>query len=277
MVDNVAKNTFWTTEDGTHWELTKDYDNDTADGVDNSGHLVFDYGVEIMYNDESYADIFNARPSAWLHFAHGLTTLREKMYQDLEKIGAWKAETYLNLFENWQNAIPEICWIEDFNRKYFRPSNVYGDTSYLKRLANGKKTHQRKQYEIYQEQYMNSEYKTSAGEGSLIQWRSKQPEGASSEDGKYTIEGSVKMYADGYFVAAIASGAGEASAINIHIRGKKGETIHFSKTQATNFNDATCYVYSPNLYSEFTGVESLYPLYFTAIAANKLRLFSLDP
>jgi hypothetical protein len=35
MVDNVSKNTFWSTEDGFHWNLTKNYDNDTSDGNDN--------------------------------------------------------------------------------------------------------------------------------------------------------------------------------------------------------------------------------------------------
>jgi hypothetical protein len=80
LVDNVAKNTFWNTEDGIHWDLTKDYDNDTSDGVNNDGELVFDYGIEVMDNTISGAAIFNARPSAWLHFAHGLLPLREKMY-----------------------------------------------------------------------------------------------------------------------------------------------------------------------------------------------------
>jgi hypothetical protein len=41
-------------------------------------------------------------------------------------------------------------------------------------------------------------------------------------NGEYKIEGKVKMYADGYFTAAIASGAGEPDAVNIHQRGKKG-------------------------------------------------------
>ena len=177
--------------------------------------------------------------------------------------------------------MPEICWIEDFNRKYFRPNNIYGDNGYLKRLANGKKTHQRKQFETYHEQYMNSEYKTSAGEGSLIQWRSGQPESAKIESGpnagKYEIKAKVKMYADGYFTAAIASGAGEEAAINIHIRGKKGQEIPFSKVQESNFNDATCYVYSPILYQEFTNIETLYPEYFSAPAATKLRKLSLIP
>ena len=34
MTDNVAKNTFWSTDDGVHWELSKDYDNDTSLGND---------------------------------------------------------------------------------------------------------------------------------------------------------------------------------------------------------------------------------------------------
>jgi hypothetical protein len=44
MVDNVAKNTFWNTEDGIHWDLTKNYDNDTSDGTNNNGYLAFNYG-----------------------------------------------------------------------------------------------------------------------------------------------------------------------------------------------------------------------------------------
>lgn len=279
MVDNVAKNTFWNTEDGIHWELTKNYDNDTADGVNNNGVLVFNYGAEIMDNDSKGKAIFNARDSAWLNFVDGLTILRETMYQKLTT--AWKASPYLQKFEKWQNVIPEICWIEDFYRKYFRPKEIYNDLNYLPRLANGKKTHQRKQYETYQEQYMNSEYKVNTGEGNLIDWRSEQPVDSGviidEDTGKqeFTIGATVKMYADGYITAAIASGAGEASAVNVHIRAKKGEIIPFSKTQNSPFNNATGYLYSPALYSEFTGIENLYPDYVAAGAGTKLRKISL--
>lgn len=279
MVDNVAKNTFWNTEDGIHWELTKNYDNDTADGVNNNGVLAFNYGTEIMDNDNIGKAIFNARDSAWLNFVDGLIILREKMYQKLTT--AWEASSYLQKFEKWQNVIPEICWIEDFYRKYFRPKEIYNDSNYLPRLANGKKTHQRKQYETYQEQYMNSEYKVNTGKGNLIDWRSEQPVDSGiiidEDTGKkeFTIGATVKMYADGYITAAIASGAGEAAAVNIHIRAKKGEVIPFSKTQNSPFNNATGYLYSPALYSEFMGIENLYPDYVAAGAGTKLRKISL--
>lgn len=278
MVDNVAKNTFWNTEDGIHWELTKNYDNDTADGVNNSGHLVFNYGTEIMDDDNKGKAIFNARNSAWLNFVDGLIILRETMYQKLTT--AWKAMPYLQKFEKWQNIIPEICWIEDFYRKYFRPKEIYNDSNYLLRLADGKKTHQRKQYETYQEQYMNSEYKVNTGEGSLIDWRSEQPVDSgvineNTETKEFTIGATVKMYADGYITAAIASGAGEAAAVNVHIRAKKGDIKSFTKTQSSPFSNATGYLYSPTLYSEFTGIENLYPDYVAAGAGTKLRKISL--
>jgi hypothetical protein len=34
MTDNVAKNTFWSSDDLVHWEPSKDYDNDTSLGND---------------------------------------------------------------------------------------------------------------------------------------------------------------------------------------------------------------------------------------------------
>jgi hypothetical protein len=77
MVDNVAKNTFWSTEDLIHWDLTKDYDNDTADGNNNSGNLVYSYGIEIgdneVTNKGETVSIFNAPDSVWLNFIKELS------------------------------------------------------------------------------------------------------------------------------------------------------------------------------------------------------------
>ena len=58
MVDNVAKNTFWNTEDGIHWELTKDYDNDTSLGLNNYGKQVHRYGLEDTDVDSSGEEVF---------------------------------------------------------------------------------------------------------------------------------------------------------------------------------------------------------------------------
>lgn len=277
MLDNVAKNTFWNTEDGIHWELTKNYDNDTADGINNSGHLALDYGVEALDYEELDGNktyYFNAPFSAWFWFIGKLPdTVKEYFYGKLYERKAWDANSYINLFNQWQSCIPEACWIEDFNRKYYRPYTEYDDASYLKRLANGKKTHQRNQYEKYQEQYMNSKYKTDALEGANIQWRINQPQGEVDEDGKYSVKANFKMYASGYLNAAVGAGeGGTQTAVNVHKRGKKGQVIVFEHSQGnTNYGDGTNYIYSPNLYSEITEIEKLYPQYFEAANGNKIR------
>ena len=57
------------------------------------------------------------------------------------------------LFKEKQALIPERCWIEDYKRKYFRPYEVYKDTMFISMMEGGQKTHQRKQYETYQNIY----------------------------------------------------------------------------------------------------------------------------
>jgi hypothetical protein len=145
--------------------MIKDYDNDTSDGTDNSGFLTLTYGYEVLdhiNHDDSRNDnmVFNASSSVWLHFIEGLLDARTTMYKYLDNVmterdetsvhGAWKAQPYLDKFNAWQSCLPERVWIEDYYRKYLRPYEIYGTDNYLNRLAGGKKTHQRKQYEIYQ-------------------------------------------------------------------------------------------------------------------------------
>ena len=164
MVDNVAKNTFWSTEDLVHWDLTKDYDNDTSDGNNNSGYLVFTYGIENLDKDSAGADIFNASDSVWIQFIHGLPTVQEFLHKKLanymiNNAGAWDSEAYLAECRRHQNRIPERCWISDYFRKYIRPRRLgLDENTFLNRLEGGKKTHQRAQYENYQEFYLNSKY-----------------------------------------------------------------------------------------------------------------------
>lgn len=104
MVDNIAKNAFWSTEDLVHWDLTKNYDNDTSDGNDNSGYLTFTYGIEIydkkVKDDGSEGDaVFNAENSVWLAFINGLPEARSNLYKQLQTKGAWSASNYLKAFE----------------------------------------------------------------------------------------------------------------------------------------------------------------------------------
>jgi hypothetical protein len=156
MVDNVAKNTFWSSEDLEHWDLTKDYDNDTADGNNNTGHLAFSYGMETLdkvQKGDGAVNAFNASESAWLRLVHSLPEAQRALYQKITDTHpeAWSEREYLKEFEKHQNIIPEICWIENFFHHYIRPRRMGFDpeNNYIRRLEGGKKVHQRKQYETY--------------------------------------------------------------------------------------------------------------------------------
>lgn len=160
MVDNLAKNTFWSTEDLIHWDLTKNYDNDTADGNDNSGYLVYGYGHEIKDKKADGGYMFNGSESVWVNFIYHIKDVQDHLYAQLQNKGAWDATEYLKLFKSKQDLIPERCRIEDYFRKYIRPRRLGldGSNKYIQRLEGGVKTHQRKQYERYQGYYIDSKH-----------------------------------------------------------------------------------------------------------------------
>ena len=273
MVDNVAKNTFWATEDMKHWSMIKDYDNDTADGIDNNGKQTRTYGLELLDKlpgkDEM---VFNATDSVWLHFVDGLFEVRKAMYQALDGAdGPWAAKSYLKIFDEYQSAIPERCWIEDYYRKYRRPLEVYNDPDFDWRLAGGKKTHQRKQFEVYQEKYMSSEYQGITCLTNHIDIRGNDvPQGESSDQFVNKVI-KIKMYADCYVQAAFGSGQ------NPNI-GENGRGIRVKRNQEVdvvspiqNMNDATIYFYLAEYITSIKGLQSLVAKSVSFAQATRLR------
>lgn len=267
MVDNVAKNTFWSTDDCVHWDLTKDYDNDTADGNDNQGKLTLTYGYE-PGDTRNGVNVFNASQSVWLNFIMGLRSVCQHMYQalDAETGGAWSPTDYLNEFEEWQSAIPERCWIEDYYRKYIRPYEVFGSDGFMftEMLEGGKKTHQRAQYETYQNYYISSKYFGIDCAQSFFTLR------ANSQT-MLNHELPVEVYADCYLQAAFGSGTSNP---NFSRRVKRGEKAAIVSPVA-NVNDATIYFFLPQLYKsigdENGGNLGDYLLkQFSSAGANKL-------
>lgn len=270
LVDNVAKNTFWSTEDLIHWDLTKNYDNDTADGNDNSGLLSFTYGMEttdkINPDDPSSKYAFNATDSVWLGFVEGLKETRQKMYHKMistsyaENKNAWSSSDYLNKFEKFQNVIPERCWIYDYFRKYIRPCRLGLASTYLDRLEGGKKTHQRKQFETYQDYYIDSKYMAGDCTDNLIDIRANKGELFNADS---VID--VTHYIDCYEYASIG-GQGD------HARVKRGEKRSIPVGQMiSNANDATSYFYNAHLIQTLSGIASVYPQYVEVGRAKKLR------
>lgn len=267
MVDNVAKNTFWSSEDCQHWDLTKNYDNDTADGNDNSGYLTFTYGIEIFDKDEAGDDIYNASQSVWLNFIHGLGTAQKVLHKALEGKGAWSAKPYLDEFKKHQDVIPERCWIYDYFRKYIRPRRLgLDEDTYLNRLEGGKKTHQRTQYETYQEFYINSKYMagTIFTDGAAIDLRLNTNPQTGFWDTRNTFP--VSFYVDCYASCHLGGNINQSGRI------KRGNIYEFPVgTMVSNPHDATCYIYGANMLQTLQGLSEVYPNYANLSTAAKLR------
>lgn len=263
MVDNVAKNTFWSTEDGIHWDLTKNYDNDTADGNDNSGNLDYYYGLEIGDTTADGEQVFNAPGTVWLEFIKGLSKPREDLYGKLHSKGAWNVDSYLTLFKQFQSTIPERCWIYDYFRKYIRPRRLGLDEDiYLKRLEGGKKTHQRAQYETYQNIYQNSKYKTGIS-NTYIDLRLA----AGELDNEDVV--TMSSYIDCYVYAKIGGR-------DYHERNKRGNIAKIPVgAMIDSADDATCYIYYENMIQTLGNLAPLYPTYFNGGNATRLRSISI--
>ena len=177
MVDNRCKNTFWHygwtgeyDEDGNKirkFDLSWDYDNDTALGLNNYGKQVYRYGLEDIDVDENGEEVFREMDSTFFCRLRDLFASELKtMYNTLESSNAWHAESFLNQADEWQSEFPEELWRLDITRKYIRTYNSSfidgaGDAQFLVNMANGKMKYHRRQWERNQEKYMASKYQSS--------------------------------------------------------------------------------------------------------------------
>ena len=186
MVDNVAKNTFWSSlkeiggpndaEGYWIWDLSKNYDNDTSDGNNNNGLLVFDYGNE-AHDTREGTPVFNGHDTVWFVFASNLYEACRAMFVNREAVGAWNSINYHNYLLSEQRKVPERVWNECYWYDYLRTyeQSMGGDTNvqstWINFLDGGQKIHQRKHYETYEEIYDSSKYRGSFSHNQSITLR----------------------------------------------------------------------------------------------------------
>lgn len=250
LVDNRAKNTFWHTEDLIHWDICFDYDNDTAMGNDNEGGLTLTYGYEDT-DTIGTKSVFNAADSKIWCF------VRDYMYDDLaamfirlESQLAWSANRILSEMEAEQALFPERLRIMDMRRKYFRPFEDNGTTSYLE-MMHGDKKHQRRQFQKYQEKYISSKYVGATCTSDVITIRGYTPTDWSGvkPDGTFHIE----PYADTYVLTRFGSNI-------LKKRGKRGQ-IYEMKSPIAALNDTEIYVYNASIMRSLGDIAPFYPGY----------------
>lgn len=157
-----------------------DYDNDTALGIDNTGHLEIDYGVEDQDLDGAGVAYFRAHDSTFFvklsRLFEGELTSAYNSYSN-----NFSASSLITQFDEWQQEFSEGLWQLDYETKYkrtyvggygsdwdnrIRPAGA--NTDFLQKMMNGRKKFQRRQFEREQEGYMRSKFNPPTSEGRIV-------------------------------------------------------------------------------------------------------------
>ena len=261
MVDNVCKNTFWGTEDLVHWHLVKNYDNDTADGNNNTGKLVIPFGSE-GFDDLGDGAVFNGRDNVYWCFIYGLYEARQLMWTNRETAGAWNAEAYLAFAKERQNIIPERVYNQDYWYKYLRLYEQKEVTTYIPMLEGGKKNHQREAFVTNNLYYMASQYMGTACTSKSITLRGYTPNEWAGVEPKAELQ--VMLYNKGYIVTQIGS-------IFQRVKAEKGQYYTIVFSESGDMNDTVINIHGANMVQAVGDISCLYVGRSDFSAATKLR------
>ena len=272
-VDNVAKNSFWTSSDLIHWDVSKAYDMDTSDGNNNNGEMVFDYGNEYdarytnKYDpDAGLQTVFNAANSVWFIFVANLYEACRTMYINREALGAWSAQQYHAYLSAEQKKVPERVWNQVYWYSYLRPAETGITTNWLKFLAEGCKRHQRAHFEYFQEQYISSKYRGNVASANRFYFRAEEVSSwAESVPPKGEI--TLKMYNKMYTTVTVGD-------LVYHRLAAKGETVVVDFSDVTMSN-TVINVYSAPMVQEVGRVAQLYATEATFTGAMRLRVIEV--
>ncbi|MDO5546945.1 MAG: DUF6273 domain-containing protein [Eubacteriales bacterium] len=262
MVDNVCKNTFWGTEDLQHWQLCKNYDNDTADGNDNNGKLIVPFGCEGMDMLTDTRDVFNGKSAVWWGFIYGLYDARRVMWLNRETAGAWDKDAYLSFVKSYQDILPERVWNQDYWYKYLRLYEQSSVTTYLDMLEGGKKAHQREAFVTNNMYYMASQYMGTACTGKSITMRGYTPSTWAGVEPKSEV--TVMMYNKGYIVVQIGN-------IYKQLKAEKGKYYTISFSDSGDMNDTVINIHGANLVQAIGDISCLYVGRTDFASATRLR------
>ncbi len=268
MVDNRAKNNFYhygkayfTTEEaaafaeefgneidtkyidndqatfnnGYRWDLTFDYDNDTALGIGNTGKLEITYGKEdtdfYVDGDPSSSYIYRAAESTFFCRVRDLFKSElQAMFVDRENANAWSADSLINQWDKTQSQFPEEIWRLDIQRKYLRTyqgisidNSIAGtaNSRFLVEMMNGRKKYQRRMFERNQELYMATKYFGNKATQDQIMMRFNNPVGA-------TVAQDYTLYLTPYSDMYIGVKFGNVTPTNFRAKAGVEYTIPYS-------------------------------------------------
>lgn len=147
------------------------YDGDTGVGINNNGELIFPYGKEDtdfnVDGDEQSGYMYNGALSVfWCRLRDLLPEEISSTFNNVER-ECFRADSLITQFDNFQNCYPEEIWRLDIERKYLRVFNGLSidnsiestkNTTYLKKMMQGRKKYQRRQWMRDQEIYFGTKH-----------------------------------------------------------------------------------------------------------------------
>lgn len=271
MVDNVAKNSFWSSRDLLHWDLSKAYDMDTADGNNNEGQMVFDYGNEATDVIGSKT-VFNAADSVWFVFISNLYEACQTMFINRESAaatidgvlvyGAWNKDAYHAYLTRQQQKVPERVWNQCYWYDYLRTYEQGINSDWIKFLDGGQKIQQRWHYETFQEAYESSKYRGIACTSKNVTLRGYTPTTWSGVEPRSQV--SIKMYNKCYIVIRIDQ-------IYKSVKAQKGQTYTIDFSDVGTLNDTVINFYTAQMIQEIGDLSPLYPGFCSFAMASRLR------
>ena len=267
MVDNRAKNCFVSYEPDPNgvwrWNFNKNYDDDTAEGTDNSGGLTFTYGLEDT-DTVGASNVFNAADSVlWVNIRDLFASELAAMFRNRESAGAWDVSRILTKFKNYQAARPEALCTEDMFEKYFSAYLSSGEERYMAQML-GTKEYQREYFEKNQGPYCSSKYRGSVATADRISLRLNAPDSYSGVAPCGDIVDVVPS-ADIYLRVQYGN-AGE-----VVIRAKAGQTYTLEMPSGIALNDLETYIYSASVIQSIGSMAALYTKFADISSAVRLR------
>ncbi|MBR4193741.1 MAG: hypothetical protein IKQ54_05375 [Oscillospiraceae bacterium] len=267
MVDNRAKNTFFSYEPSPagvwRWNINKNYDDDTAQGTDNSGGLTFTYGMEDT-DSVGASKVFNAADSVlWVNLRDLFSAEIDAMFRSREAAGAWNVDRILAKYKAHQSARPEALMAEDMFGKYFSAYKSSGEERFMAQML-GTKEYQNIEFERNQGPYCSSKHRGSVATADRISMRLNAPETWAGVEPSGDIV-DVVPYQDIYLRVQYGN-AGE-----VVIRAKAGQSYDIEMPAGASLNDLETYIYSASKITSIGSLAAVYTKFADISSASRLK------
>ena len=263
MVDQRAKNmflTYWDSED--KW-FPYFYDNDTSFGINNEGHLVFDYYHEDTDKVDS-ANVYNGQNSTlWVNFRESFPEIIQECYQTIRNDGKLTYDILVDRFitqgaDKWSASV----YNEDSEYKYISMLRSDNDAENLYQVKGSGEEH----FKYFIENrldYCDSKWYAADYAGDIVSLRIYTPETYAGVTPNANI--TVTPYSNMY--CGVRYGLGGTLKQE---KATKNVPVTFEAPEDNSFNDTDTVIYGASNISSLGDLSPLYCGTLNVSKANKL-------